>query len=192
MHSVVFFDLEFTAWEGSMASGWLAPGQFREIVQIGAVKMEMTTLETLGEFNCLVRPRINRELSVYFENLTGITNAMVAGRGIDFEAAYREFISFLGGAPICSFGRDDIVLEGNLALYAIRGAPKLPPHCNVMPWLARHGIDMTGRHSCDVARACGVAFTGRAHDAFDDARSVASGVSALIKRGADSPFAAST
>jgi len=191
MHSVVFFDLEFTAWEGSMAQGWLAPGQFREVVQIGAVKMDAATLETRGEFERLVRPRINRELSIYLENLTGITNAMIAERGIDFETAYREFVSFADGAAIASFGRDDHVLERNLALYGIHDAPGLPPHMNVVPWLAKQGIDMKGLHACDVARMCGAAFEGRAHDALDDARSVAAGMCAVIGRGADNPFAGS-
>jgi hypothetical protein len=35
----VVADLEYTAWEGALARGWSAPGDFREIVQIGAVRV---------------------------------------------------------------------------------------------------------------------------------------------------------
>ena len=37
--TVTVFDLEYTAWECSMARHWLAPGEFKEVVQIGAVKV---------------------------------------------------------------------------------------------------------------------------------------------------------
>ena len=71
--TITVFDLEYTAWECSMARRWLAPGEFKEVVQIGAVKLDADSLESLGEFDMLVRPRINAVLSPYFENLTGIT-----------------------------------------------------------------------------------------------------------------------
>ena len=35
--TITVFDLEYTAWECSMARRWLAPGEFKEVVQIGAV-----------------------------------------------------------------------------------------------------------------------------------------------------------
>ena len=34
--TITIFDLEFTAWECSMARHWLTPGEFKEVVQIGA------------------------------------------------------------------------------------------------------------------------------------------------------------
>ena len=37
---LIVFDLEFTAWEGSLARHWLAPGEFKEVVQIGAVRLD--------------------------------------------------------------------------------------------------------------------------------------------------------
>ena len=38
--ALTVFDLEFTAWECSMASHWLRPGEFKEVVQIGAVRLD--------------------------------------------------------------------------------------------------------------------------------------------------------
>lgn len=186
--TIVFFDLEFTADEGSIGRKWLAPGEFKEVVQIGAVKVDASSLDPLGDFEILVRPRINRVLSPYLENLTGITNAAIAERGVDFREAYLRFLDFAGGAAIAAFGRDDLIFEGNLRLYGIADVPMTPPYTNVIPWLAENGIDMRGLHACNVARSSGAEFIGRDHDALDDARSVWIGVRALIARGAGNPF----
>ncbi len=187
---IVFFDLEFTAFEGSLARRWLAPGEFKEIVQMGAVKADADTLRPICKLNLLVRPRINAKISGYLERLTGITNADIAARGMDFNEAYRQFVDFAGGGVICAFGRDDLVLTENLRLYGIADAPPLPAYVNIVPWLAANGIDAAGLHACDVARICGAEFSGREHDALDDARSVCAGVTALIQRGATPPWPA--
>ncbi len=189
MPHAVLFDLEFTAWAGSMAGRWLAPGEFREVVQIGAVKVDAVTLDALETFECLVRPRLNPVISDYLQSLTGITNDALAARGLDFAPAYDRFVAFAKGGTIAAFGRDDLVLKENLALYGIRDAASLPPHTNIIPWLFENGIDPRGRHACDVAALCGTSFEGREHDALDDARSIAAGIRALVGRGACNPFA---
>jgi inhibitor of KinA sporulation pathway (predicted exonuclease) len=183
------FDLEFTAWEGSLQRRWMGPGEFKELVQIGAVKVDAGTLEVLAEFDVLVRPRLNPVLSAYFENLTGITNAAIAGRGVDFAEAYESFRQFCADAPICAFGRDDLIFEENIRLYGIRRLLPLPPYVNAIWTLVANGIDPRGSHACDVARLCGAVFEGREHDALADARSVALGLQALVERGAKNPFA---
>src|SRR5436189_6486508 len=82
--TITIFDLEYTAWECSMARHWLTPGEFKEVVQIGAVKLDADSFAVLDEFECLVRPRINSTISPYLEKLTGITNDAVARGGHDF------------------------------------------------------------------------------------------------------------
>jgi len=183
------FDLEFTDWEGSLQRRWMAPGEYKELVQIGAVRVDAGTLEVLAEFAVLVKPRLNPVLSGYFEKLTGISNAAIAARGVDFPEAYEQFRQFCSGAPICAFGRDDLVFEENIRLYGIRGAAPLPPYVNAIWTLIANGIDPRGFHACDVARLCGAVFEGREHDALADAHSVALGLRALVKRGAKNPFA---
>ena len=184
----VIFDLEFTSWEGSLASRWLRPGEYTEIVQIGAVKLDGHRLEILDSFGLLVRPRINRVISPYLEKLTGISNTQLAKDGVDFAEGYARFLNFAGGAPIYAFGRDDLVFESNLRLYGMHEAPALPPYSNIIPWLVEQGIDPRGMHACDVGPRAGVPFEGHTHDALNDARSVAAGVSALIKKGARNLF----
>ena len=48
--AITIFDLEFTAWECSMASHWLRPGEFKEVVQIGALRVDARTFKVLDKF----------------------------------------------------------------------------------------------------------------------------------------------
>ena len=181
--SITVFDLEYTAWECSMARHWLTPGEFKEVVQIGAVKLDADSFEGLEEFEVLVRPRINPVLSPYFEKLTGITGRQVARDGEDFAIAYGRFLDFAGDGPIAAFGRDDRALKDNLRLYGLTGARPLPLFYDLRGWFAVLGVDPRGMHSCDIAPALGVPFQGRAHNALDDAKSVASVMAVLASRG---------
>lgn len=177
------FDLEFTAWQASMAGHWLKPGEFKEVVQIGAVKLD-ADFQILDEFEILVRPRINATLSPYLENLTGIGNALLAMKGVDFELAYRRFAAFAGDTTIAAFGHDDWVLEENIRLYGLTGLPALPPFQDLRLWFANHGLDPRGVYSSDIAAKAGAVFTGRDHNALDDARSLAAGMKSLAGKSA--------
>jgi inhibitor of KinA sporulation pathway (predicted exonuclease) len=187
--SITIFDLEYTAWECSMARSWLTPGEFREVVQIGAVRLDADSFAVKAEFEVLVRPRFNPELSPYLENLTGITRDQVAGRGVDFRAAYDRFLAFAGDCPIAAFGHDEQVLEENLRLYGIRDAKSLPLFYDLRGWFAVQGVDPRGRHSCEIGPALGVPFVGRSHNALDDARSLAAGMEVIAARGQLKPAA---
>jgi inhibitor of KinA sporulation pathway (predicted exonuclease) len=182
MPQVTIFDLEYTAWECSMARSWLAPGEFREVVQIGAVKLDADSFAVKAEFEVLVRPRFNPVLSPYFENLTGISNEQVAAEGTDFRTAYDRFLAFAGDCPIAAFGRDEKVLEENLRFYGIKDAKGLPLFYDLRGWFAVQGIDPRGRHSCEIGPALGVPFAGRSHNALDDARSLAAGMEVIAAR----------
>ncbi|HEY0265739.1 MAG TPA: 3'-5' exonuclease [Rhizomicrobium sp.] len=182
--TITIFDLEYTAWECSMARHWLTPGEYREVVQIGAVKLDADSFHILDEFEALVVPRINPILSPYFETLTGITNQMVAARGVDFTQAYRRFLAFAADGPIAAFGHDEQVLEENLRLYGITGAPELPLFYDLRGWFAVQGLDPRGLLSCDIGPRLGVPFTGHTHNALDDARSLAHGMEVMAARGA--------
>ncbi|HTQ13837.1 MAG TPA: 3'-5' exonuclease [Rhizomicrobium sp.] len=183
MHATIF-DLEFTAWEGSLARRWLGPGEFKELVQIGAVKVDAESFEVLEELDVLARPRVNPVLSEYLVALTGITNAALEERGMDFTQAHARFVDFAAGGPACAYGRDDLVFAENFRLYGIRDTPAAPRYIDAVPYLIENGIDPRGFHACDVARLCGAQFLGREHDALDDAHSVRLGLRALVARGA--------
>ena len=188
--TAIVFDLEFTAWEGSRARRWSLPGERTETVQIGAVKVDAETSRPIDEFQILVRPRLNPVLSDYLIALTGITNEALAARGVDFIPAYRAFLEFVGDASIFAFGRDDLIFADNLKLYGWDKALPIPPYGNVIPWFTELGIDLAGKHACDVAESVGAVFAGRKHDALADAHGVALGIATMIGKGAPNLFLA--
>ena len=187
--TLTVFDLEYTAWECSMARHWMEPGQYKEVVQIGAVKLDGRDLSVLDELDILVRPRINPILSPYFEALTGIGNDTVAAHGVDFADAYTRFAAFAQGGPICAFGHDEWVLEENLRLYGIRGHAALPPFADLRSWFAACDVDPRGMTSCQIAPALGLTVAGRGHNALHDAHCLAAGMEEMVRRGAARPAA---
>ena len=182
--TITIFDLEYTAWTGSMARRWLAPGEFKEVVQIGAVKLDADSLTPIAEFDALIKPRINAELSPYFEQLTGITNEQVKTRGMDFAEAYTRFLDFAENDPIAAFGHDEWVLEENLRLYGIASTREMPLFYDLRGWFAVQGLDPRGLVSCEIAPKLGIAFEGHSHNALNDARSMAAAMAAMATRGA--------
>ncbi|MBS0472627.1 MAG: exonuclease domain-containing protein [Proteobacteria bacterium] len=184
----VIFDLEFTAWDGSMRHRWLRPGEFREIVQIGAVRVDPETLEVTDRFDILVKPRVNPAISLYLEKLTGIASADVAARGRDLVEAYDAFRAFVGGGACAAFGRDDLIFAENARLYGERFQPLERFH-DLRPWFDANGFDTRGVHSCEVEPRLGVAFEGHTHTGLADSLSVAAGMKVLVARGAQRLFA---
>jgi inhibitor of KinA sporulation pathway (predicted exonuclease) len=185
---VVIFDLEFTAWEGSMESRWTRPGELTEIVQIGAVKINAESLKEVDAFEMVVKPRVNPILSDYLVALTGIDNTRLAARGVDFVTAYRAFLDFTAASHAWAHGRDDLIISDNLKLYGWEHKLPLVPYSNAVPWFTAQGVDLKGKRACDVAEAAGAIFEGRKHDALADARGVAAGFAAMIGKGAPNPF----
>jgi inhibitor of KinA sporulation pathway (predicted exonuclease) len=184
----VVYDLEFTAWEGSMANRWSRPGEFTELVQIGAVRVHAESFDVEDEMDVLVRPRLNPVLSDYLVNLTGITNEEVAAQGVDFAKAYGNFLKFSDGCTTLAFGADYLVFESNLRLYGLGGFAPLPPFVNLRPWFTANGVATAKLHSCDVGPALGVPFEGRKHNALADTKSLVAGIRVLLGRGAKNPL----
>lgn len=185
--TIVVFDLEWTAWEGSQTRDWSGPGEELEIVQIGAVRLDGANgLAETGGFETLTRPRINPQLSDYFTALTGITQARVDQSGVAFADALKAFAAFVGGdtQAMLSFGRDPDVLSANCRLNGIAFpfAPEL--FCNVIPALTAALDAAEGSFaSSDLPRLMGFAPPGAAHDAIGDARAIAEALRRLRARG---------
>lgn len=68
----VIFDLEYTAWEGSLKRLWSKTDEDPEIIQIGAVTIQQQSNRlSLGrEFSIYVRPTVRPVLLTYIKNLT--------------------------------------------------------------------------------------------------------------------------
>jgi len=173
-----------------MTNRWSRPGEFTELVQIGAVRVNAETFDVKDEMDVLVRPRLNPVLSDYLVKLTGITNEDVAARGVDFVDAYREFLKFTAGCTTMAFGTDDLIFVDNIRLYGLRGLEALPAFINLRPWFNANGVSTATLHSCDVGPTLGVIFEGRQHNALADTKSLIAGIKVLLGRGARNPLRA--
>ncbi|MEK7109115.1 MAG: 3'-5' exonuclease, partial [Patescibacteria group bacterium] len=93
----VLFDTEFTSWEGAMARNWSGPGEYREVIQIGAIRVDK--LQEAGSFCVYVKPIKNPELSAFIKELTGISQETVDKEGKPLGEALSGFKDFVGDLP---------------------------------------------------------------------------------------------
>lgn len=173
---IVIFDAEWTAWEGSMARSWSGPGEHRELVQIGAVRLDVASgLKEIDSLELLVRPRINPILSDYFKNLTGIRQEDVDRRGVDLKDALDRFVAFAGaGSELFSNGGDEEVMAENSKLYTIDFPMNNLVFANLRPILmAETGYPRQKLDSGGLPSLFGLPQTEVAHNALGDARSIA-------------------
>ncbi|MFI7316797.1 exonuclease domain-containing protein [Streptomyces venezuelae] len=193
MSTFVVFDLEFTSWPRALEQGWSAPGQLREIVQIGALRLreDCTVVE---EYEALVRPTVNTELSPYFTELTGISQQAVDRDGRPAAEALGEFLGFCRGQTVLSYGNDMVVLGENVGWARARGEQIKnsfldAAFVNIRPWL--NTVAPTTVHA-NVGRLWNVLglpkpLAGQEHSALFDCYSFAAALSHLRDQGAALP-----
>lgn len=178
----VLFDLEYTAWEDSKEHKWSRPGEYKEVIQIGAIRVA-GFLED-ADFCEYVRPVKNPQLSEFIIDFTGITQADVDKKGLTFEEALSRFLQFVQKSPAYCWGIDTEVLEGNSAL--LGGVLQLPRSQFqnlkpiVVPLLEKAGIDERKYSSGTLIQAFGTS-TRRAHDAVNDMRNLLDALNELQK-----------
>lgn len=190
--TVVFYDTEFTTWEGAMQADWSLPGQYRELVQIGAIRFDLDRLQEVDEFQILIKPVKNPVLSDFFTQLTGISNADVAQEGVPFPDAYHAFIAFVQGDQTSCYGWDARVMRENLGWAGMPdGEDDFDSH-NIGPWFMDKGASFgirPGVNSGKLAAVLGAPMDGiQEHNALHDARSIAAAYRFLVQHGAEAPF----
>ncbi|MDP3727161.1 MAG: 3'-5' exonuclease [bacterium] len=179
----ILFDTEFTAWEGSQARGWSGPNEYRELVEIGAIKIASEDLAEFGAFDVFIRPERNPVLSDYFIQLTGITQATVDAEGVELETALRDFKDWCGGLPLYSYGTDEQVLIENCALQGVSFPFPVDQFSDVRTVFQRRGIPAERYMSSTIVRAFDMEPARRAHRALNDARTILDGLRLLaVKR----------
>ncbi|EJV82992.1 exonuclease [Bacillus mycoides] len=89
-----------------------------EIVDIGAVKIDVSTMKVIGEFSELVKP--SASLTRHTTKLTGITKKDLIGVG-NFPQIIEKFIQFIGEDSIfVSWGKEDYrFLSQDCTLYGV-------------------------------------------------------------------------
>lgn len=171
--SLVIADFEYTTWPGALESGWAVPWQHREIVQIGAIRVD-DEFNELQAFQLLVRPRVNPILSDLFVDLTHIEQHHVDIKGVYFDEAYRRFYDqFLGGRSIICMSGDEAVWKENRKLNGFTFEPRACTWYRLRPLLEHVGVDLTRVSSGDLHMLTDEPLQGHAHNALHDVRSMA-------------------
>ncbi|MFW6720880.1 exonuclease domain-containing protein [Streptomyces sp. MAR4 CNY-716] len=193
MSSFIVFDLEFTTWPGAPERDWSAPGELREIVQIGALRLD-ADLAVADEFETLVRPVVNPRLSPYFTELTGIGQEAVDREGRAPAAALGDFLGFCKGRSVLSYGNDMVVLGENAGWARARGEQVANGFLdngflNVRPWINTLAPQTVSANSGRLWQALGLPkpAAGAEHSALFDCHSIAAALRHLSAGGARLP-----
>ena len=171
----VVFDLEYTAWKGSLERGWSRLKEHREIVQIGAVKLDnRRAFKTVATFEKIVHPKINPKLSNYFSKLTGITNDRISVEGIAFPKSIASFAEFVDDSGLLlSYGNDLGVILENCSLHRIVCPIPKNRFLNIDN-IVCNALGLNHRpQSGELLHYIGVKMPTRIHDALEDARTIA-------------------
>jgi inhibitor of KinA sporulation pathway (predicted exonuclease) len=194
LSTFVIFDLEFTTWPGAMEQHWSAPGQLREIVQIGALRLN-EGYAVVDAYDTLVRPVVNPVLSPYFTTLTGIGQEAVDGDGLAPARALSDFLAFCQGQSVFSYGNDMVVVGENIGWARARGeeigpSALTPGFVNLRPWLNAVAPATAGVNSGRLWKALGLprpGVPGDEHSALFDCHSIALALRHLAGKGVALP-----
>jgi inhibitor of KinA sporulation pathway (predicted exonuclease) len=184
--TIVIHDLEYTAWEGSLARRWSGEGEYRELVQIGAVKLECHGEWTeIASFERFSLPEFNPVLSDYFTDLTGITNDDLAREGRPFREVLTDFASFVGDSRIVAANGDDArCLVENCGWREVGMPIEAARMLNLRPlFMAALNLPRSETISSDLPGLFGLRMEGAAHTALADARAIAQALSEITRRG---------
>ncbi|GHE04159.1 3'-5' exonuclease [Streptomyces alanosinicus] len=193
MPTFVLFDLEFTSWPGALEQDWGAPGQLREIVQIGALRLR-EDFSVVAEYEALVRPVVNPRLDAYFTELTGIDQETVDREGRPAAEALGDFLGFCRGESVFSYGNDMVVLGENVGWARARGEEVEhgfldASFLNVRPWLNAVAPETRTANVGRLWQVLGLPRPGAGaeHSAVFDCRSFAAALEHLHGKGAVLP-----
>lgn len=152
----------------------------REVIEIGAVILDEEYQE-IGSFKTLVKPEFNDVIKPYYENLTGITTAMVANAPV-FEEALHMFISWCysinDDIQIYQWSESDlnqIIREIELKRVQLK-QNELELFTDWEDFQKEYGSKLQLSNAVSLKNAvmyAGVDFEGKEHDALFDARNTA-------------------
>lgn len=176
----ILFDTEYTAWEGAQERKWTGPNEHREIVQIGAIRVNGKTLAEGGDpFDVFVKPVRNPTLSTFFTNLTGITQETVERDGVDFSSAINRFAAWSGELPLASWGNDPMMLAENCHLAQIPFPFRPERFFDIRTVFGAGGIRADQYYSSTIVRAFGKEPERRGHSGLNDSRTILDGLRLL-------------
>ena len=146
----VIFDLEYTTWDGAQERHWTGENEYKEIIEIGALKVSYPDFEIIDEFNVHIRPLKNPQLSDYCKNLTGITQDII-DQSKSFPEVYKQFLEFCNNCLIMSYGNDMCILAENVLLNKTDPlnlyGKESPSFVNLKFWISQLGKGILNHNS---------------------------------------------
>ncbi len=178
------FDLEYTTWEGTNARRWSGQGEYFEVVQIGAIILELEpNLTEVAAFEVLTRPEFNPVLSEYFTELTGITNADLDTGAVSFGAGFDQFVQFCAGTNrvVCN-GWDYRVLHDNCTWRGVDWPFDAGSFGNLRPLFEKRvGTANNAAWSSKMPESLGLPAPGGAHTGLGDVRAIAIALRTMLR-----------
>lgn len=175
--TLVIFDSEFTAWDGSAQRGWSEPWEYREMIQMSAVRLQWDGKRygTLATFDELVTPTINPVLSDYIIQLTGIEQSVLDRYGVPFSQALTQFYQFCnaGADQVFAWGADYAVVVENCDLNKIDMPQFEHKFVNLRARINQLDSDCAQLASGQLAQFFGYYVEGHNHNALHDVKSIA-------------------
>ena len=112
----IIYDLEYTTWAGANERHWSGKDEYREIIRIGAISIDLDCLQEIEALDVFVKPSINPILSDYCVKLTDITDEQIQAEGIALHEAIHKFVDFVGKRNTFCYGHDILEILENLRL----------------------------------------------------------------------------
>ena len=179
---IIILDVEVTTWEGTWERRWSGPGECKEVVQIGAIRVDTNTLEEKEHLSIFIKAIKNPKLSEYFINLTGITQEVVDSEGLSPAEALKKFSNWTKGLPLYSWGKiDKNALEETARLNNLADFDTWSIQ-DIREVFKEAGIAADQYASSTIVNAFGKTSTRLAHDGLNDARTILDGLRALRER----------
>ncbi len=188
----VIYDTEYTTWEGAMARKWLGDNEYKEIIQIGALKVSFPDFTVQDSLKVYIKPQKNPMLSDYCKKLTGISQAEIDS-GVMFTQGLSEFLRFCDGCLAGSYGNDGCVLSENALInredpQGVYGAYFI----NLAYWVKQFGKQTEGLNSGKLWTLVPENERKfdkiREHDALNDCYSILEMLRYMHKLGYNLPF----
>jgi inhibitor of KinA sporulation pathway (predicted exonuclease) len=185
----IIFDLEWTSWPGADERGWSGEGEYREVVEAGAIKVQRSSGEygEIDRFERYVRPILNPVLDQFFIDLTGITNEKIAAEGVSFNEFLADFTEWSGDSELYSFSGSGCKLPGDLAVLIENCMmhrmlfPLNPGRFhNLYAVFHKFGIEI--EQSGSALKAFGLTPRKRIHNGVNDALGLLDGLNELTRR----------
>lgn len=174
MNTVVIFDLEWNSWKGNyklnnnlveIRQKW----QFRNIIQIGAIKFNYKKYEIIDEINIYVKTE-NIFLHNYIVNLTKIDIFTIKTKGYFFFQANKIFNRFIEDANIvlCN-GNDFDVYKENLKKHRLEDIFAKKKKINIRNYLKKKFF--LNEEKVSSPNLLSLKFF-KSHDALNDAKKI--------------------